>query len=613
MNLAQNPLTEQTQKALRVKARNALKATSRTSGEIAHDHHRYQVHMSAVSMDLSEGDRLIAKFALAAFADLEAIWDQVHPPESRPDEPSPSPSPPALPSPPPAPPPPINNGPGWAGDDPSAPRNKWGGSMAPAPDRPRAPVPAPLGANGHARIDPDKEVVTPQTDLSGGKGQSDDGKKKHKRKKNDDRPQPTGWRAKLVLNSDDFPLSNFYNAHIALDEAPEMEGVFGFDEMLRLVVLLKPIPGTKAEDFKRRVLTDIDVNMVQRWLQAPTQEMSVITENRTLRAINAVAQTRSFHPIRKYLESLVWDRTARLDSWLTYYAGAESGAYTSKVGRWFLIGMAARIFKPGAQVDHMLILEGEQGVSKTSLCRILGGTEHFSESMPSNVTVKDSLIHLRGKWLIELGELHVLSKSDINELKKFLTKTIDQYRPPYGKAEVFQERQVSFTGTTNQREYFSDETGARRFWPVWCEAIDTDELRNDRDQLFAEAVAAYHAGERWWPDAEFQQHIASAEQDARYVPDAWEDIIADWLSRETGQRFTITEVACGALGLQLADRMKLGTGEQNRIRKVLTHLGWKRGARGGGSGARYYVRPTSVQPTDAPCVSDGNVRQFPIR
>lgn len=340
-----------------------------------------------------------------------------------------------------------------------------------------------------------------------------------------------------------------------------------------------------------------------------------------MRAIGAVADTNRGNPVRGYLVALNWDQNPRVENWLSYYCGVEPSVYAQQVGKMFLIGMVARIFQPGAQVDHMLILEGDQGIAKTSLCRVLAG-EYFSESMPSNITSKDSAIHMRGKWLIELGELHVLSKADINELKKFLTKRVDIYRPPYGKNEVYQDRVVSFIGTTNQREYFNDETGARRFWPIWCEAIDVEALKRDRDQLFAEAVAMYRAGVHWWPSPEFQQEHASQQQDARYVPDAWEDSIAEW-TRANG-RGTVSFIAKQALNI---DADKLGTAEQGRIRRVLTHLQWKRGPRGD-KGERYYYSPDALAQThgftdaqserdrtvtDAPDTWASNVRQFPKR
>ena len=241
----------------------------------------------------------------------------------------------------------------------------------------------------------------------------------------------------------------------------------------------------------------------------------------------------------------------------------------------FLISLVARIYKPGAKVDYMLILAGGQGVKKSTACSILAG-EWFSDNMPENLASKDASQHLRGKWLIELAELHALNRSEVTALKSFLTRRVEIYRPSYGRIEVHEPRQCGFIGTTNKAVFLRDETGGRRFWPATVGEINLDFLTNWRDQLFAEAVSRYRRGDPWWPTAEFEREHILPQQEDRYDEDAWEEVIMSYLDRLTYKRVTIDQVARTALGIETA---RLGTAEQRRITPILERAGLVRGKR----------------------------------
>jgi predicted P-loop ATPase len=330
------------------------------------------------------------------------------------------------------------------------------------------------------------------------------------------REQSTKWLAYCECDRNGKAVPNLANLLIGLRHV--MPNAFAYDEMTCAPMLMRPLAVGKTDTaFKPRAVTDVDVTAVQEKFQR--LGLSKITKDMVHQAVDKRADECCFHPVRDYLNGLQWDGTSRISNFFPDYFGSDKTDYAMAIGTMFLVSMVARIFERGCKADYMPILEGEQGILKSTACRALGG-QWFSDSLPEITAGKDASQHLRGKWLIEVPEMHAMSRVETAHLKAFITRPVERYRPSYGRKEVIEPRQCVFIGMTNRDTYLRDETGGRRFWPVIAGKIDIDALKRDRDQLFAEAVARYHDGATWWPDKDFERSYIMPEQAARYEADA---------------------------------------------------------------------------------------------
>jgi len=349
----------------------------------------------------------------------------------------------------------------------------------------------------------------------------------------------------------------------------------GRDEFKNKVVVTEPAPWDKAKYPKYpRNWTDSDDAFLRAYIQQ-MPGMTRIAKDHVHEGLLMYSDRNRFNSVTDYLNSLRWDSLPRLNEIFTHYFNAENIKFARLVGPKFLIGMVARAMNPGCKRDEMPIFEGEQGTKKSTALNILAGDDYFSDGLP-NIHDKDALQHLQGMWLIEIGELSALRKSEVEDVKRFVTSRTDKFRPPYGRNVIESPRSSVFAGTTNSETYLKDPTGARRFWPIKCGDIDLDGLRRDRDQLFAEAVARWRAGERYWLDGAEEVALARDETDMRQDRDAWhEDVIAfvqrwEMLGGAITMRL-IMEQGLGMMTPNLKDRRATG-----RIAGILQNEGYRR-------------------------------------
>jgi predicted P-loop ATPase len=388
----------------------------------------------------------------------------------------------------------------------------------------------------------------------------------------------TAWKDLLLRTERGAVKKLLANALIAFRQAPEWQGVLRCDAFALQIHAVKTTPWGY-----RGVWDDHQDRLATEWLQ-----VNGVPCDNAHDAVKTVAIENGFHPVRDYLNELKWDGKPRIDRFLCDYLGApEMGRYTECIGRYWLISAVARIFQPGCQADHTLVLEGPQGKRKSSALRAL--FEPWFTDDFSDIGTKDSKQEIQGKWAIELSELDSLNRRDAVTVKAFLTRRVDRYRAPYDRFVKEHPRQCVFSASTNEGEYLKDQTGGRRFWPVktaLAKPIDINGIVRDKDQIWAEAVHLYRKGERWWIEAEDVELLSAAEdeQAQRSQRDPWEGKVADYIQRERRTHYLMAELLTYAVE-KSSERQT--TADTQRLGAILRTLGYE-GARTQDKKRRYW-------------------------
>jgi predicted P-loop ATPase len=310
-----------------------------------------------------------------------------------------------------------------------------------------------------------------------------------------------------------------------------------------------------------RPWTDADDVRLQVGLQSVG--LTTLSKNAASDAALVAAEQHKFSVIAEWLDSLKWDGTKRLSTWMSRAFGVAPSRYHMRVGRNWLIAMVARAQRPGCKVDEVVVLESEQGLRKTQAFEVLGG-EYFRE-LTASPDSKDFEQQLSGVWLGEFSELATIKRAeDVERIKQFITNRVDHYRPSYGKKPADFPRQIVFCGSTNAQQWAHDTTGARRFMPVKIGKIDLAWLKANRDQLFAEAMDQFKAGRHWWV---YPKEQARAEQAERMVSDPWDQTIARYLRGRV--EVTAQEILSVALRIGVSDQTKAHVTRVGQLLKQL--------------------------------------------
>ena len=427
------------------------------------------------------------------------------------------------------------------------------------------------------------------------------------------------WIGKLALSEQGTPLATEANFYLYFTNHPAWAGALAYNERRnRPFYVRKPPLDNKAEagvvDFSR------DRSLLALWFQNVARMSGSIRERELSAALISASYTSAFDPMVHAMMQLrgTWDGVPRLETALQRVAGAPDTEWVRLVFPLWVKSLVARLLCPGAKVDTMLILEGRQGLKKsTFFSSLLPDPLYFSDSL-SRVKHDQETIRLihSGPAIFELGELSGMRKQEVEDVKAFLSAYQDDLRPLYESPRTVLRRCV-FVGTTNRDDYLRDETGGRRFWPVTVtREINIGLVLAERMQWFAEAIARLDAGETWWLENGPASALAQEEQDARYEEDTWHPSIAGWLadrveseggevahstaqmiamldSPRAGRHVTVAQVAEHCLKIETKN---LRGAEGQRITRILRRLGWERGkvwVKGARKWVRYWKAPST--------------------
>ena len=254
------------------------------------------------------------------------------------------------------------------------------------------------------------------------------------------------------------------------------------------------------------------------------QRYGVFSKRNLEAAFGKVVDDRCFHPIREYLEELpVWDGNERIETLLCRCLAADDTAYVRAVTRKFFAAAVARVLRPGTKFDNVLVLDGAQGIGKSSIFRELVGDDYYSETLSlTDMNDKGAAEKLLGNWVVEIGELAGMRKADIEKVKAFISTKDDKYRPPFGHVVESHPRQTVIVATVNgERGYLRDITGNRRFWIVKCrqeEGVKKFSFTpEERDQIWAEAIHIWKSGEKLYLEGSLLKDAEDVQRGAMEV------------------------------------------------------------------------------------------------
>lgn len=341
------------------------------------------------------------------------------------------------------------------------------------------------------------------------------------------------WTDKLIYSADGMKvLSTLANIILILQNDKELRLKIFKDIFSSRILVRKDVPWDRKFETPDRIWTDTDDAGLRWYLES---NYGITSTNKIIDGVNLIAEENAENKVATRLQSTQWDGEKRLETLFIDYLGCEDSIYTREVSEKSLVAAVRRAIYGGIKWDNMPILIGPQGVGKSTFLKILG-MDWYNDSLV-NVEGKDACELIQGSWILEMGELSSLRKSEMNLVKNFLSRTDDIFRASYGRRAQKYPRRCAFFGTANDTNFLRDETGNRRFWPIDCfihkpkKSIFND-LNNELDQIWAEACELAKKEFYSLVLSKEAEKIAKEEQEAHSEDNIFKGIILDYLDKK---------------------------------------------------------------------------------
>lgn len=339
----------------------------------------------------------------------------------------------------------------------------------------------------------------------------------------------TDWLDKLEYTEQGKIRSTISNFNLIIENEPLLKGKIAYNEFSNRANVIGRLPWRKKDNLSD--WNDTDDSGIREFIE---KYYGISSTAKCADALALSFEKHSFHPIKDYLNGLLWDGRKRVETLFIDYLGAEDNSYVRVVAKKILTAAVARVMEPGCKFDNMPVLAGPQGIGKSTIIKKLG-KDWFSDSL-TTVNGKEAYEQLQGVWILEMSEMMATRKADIEATKQFLSKQEDIYRVAYGRRTSHFPRQCVFIGTTNDREFLRDRTGNRRFWPI---DVGINEIRKsvfnmtnyDIDQIWAEAVELWNNKEPLYLSPE-EEKEALKQQESHSEESAKAGLIEEFLDRK---------------------------------------------------------------------------------